>query len=121
MRAREGREKSMARGTWEDFTSKYGFDDGETVEDRDFRARKRLVAMLNKLPGMKGLRALEYDRPGVHNPCLIVLLPNPDDRSDRRLKADWEAGKVGSCGLPEAVEDAIEALVEESYAKAGKR
>jgi hypothetical protein len=37
------------------------------------------------------------------------------------LQADWEAGKVGSCGLPEAVEDRIHTFVEEAYAKAGRR
>lgn len=115
------REAIMAIGTWEDFTSKYGFDDGETIEERDFRARKRLVGMLNKLPEMKGFRALEFDRVGVHNPCLIVLLPNPEGRSDRRLQADWEVGKVGTCGLPDAVEDKVYELVEKAYRKARRR
>jgi hypothetical protein len=111
----------VAIGTWEDFTEKYGFGDGETVEGRDFRARKRLVAMLNKLPAMKGLRAVEYDRPGLHNPCLIVVLPNPEGRTDQQLNADWEAGKIGTCGLPEAVEDKIHGLVDKAYAKARRR
>lgn len=33
----------MAAGTWEDFTDKYGFNDGAQVEERDFDARKNDV------------------------------------------------------------------------------
>ena len=59
----------MATGTWEDFTDKYGFSDGEGVEQRDFEARARLVEMLNHHEAMKaaGLHALEYDRPGLQS------------------------------------------------------
>ncbi len=66
----------MATGTWEDFTDKYGFSDGEGVEHRDFEARTRLVEMLNDHEAMNaaGLHALEYDRPGLHNPCLVVVV-----------------------------------------------
>jgi hypothetical protein len=61
----------MATGTWEDFKHKHGFNDGEGVEPRDFEARTGLVQMLNDHKAMKaaGLHALEYDRPGLHNPC----------------------------------------------------
>src|SRR5260370_11990958 len=36
----------METGNWEDFTGKYGFSDGEGVEQRDFEARARLVCWL---------------------------------------------------------------------------
>jgi len=113
----------MAIGSWDDFTSKYGFSDGETVENRDFRARKRLVRMLNRLPAMKDaqLRAIEYDRPGVHNPCLVIVLPNSEGKRDKQLTEEWLEGKLGSCGLPEAVEDKIYGLADKAYAKAGRR
>ena len=66
----------MATGTWEDFTDKDGFSDGEGVDQRDFEARARLVEKLNDHEAMKaaGLHALEYDRPGLHNPCLVVVV-----------------------------------------------
>jgi len=39
----------MATGTWEDFTDKYGFSDGASVEQRDIEARARLVEMLKAM------------------------------------------------------------------------
>ena len=78
----------MATGTWEDFTDKYGFSDGEGVEQRDFEARARLVEMLNEHEAMKaaGLRALEYDRPGLHNPCLVVVVKGQAEATRELLK-----------------------------------
>src|SRR5271165_5628815 len=69
-------EQSMATGTWDDFTDKYGFRDGASVGPRDFEARSTLVEVLNDHAAMKaaGLQALEYDRPGLHNPCLVVVV-----------------------------------------------
>jgi hypothetical protein len=66
----------MVTGTWEDFTNKYGFCDGASVKSRDFGARSTLVEVLNDHGAMKaaGLQALECDRPGLHNPCLIVVV-----------------------------------------------
>lgn len=61
----------MAIGTWDDFTSKFGFGDGATAEQRDFWARDALVDMLNKR--WPAMRAEGYDRPGVHNPVLILV------------------------------------------------
>lgn len=91
----------MATGTWDDFTSKYGFCDGETVEERDFQARKRLVRLLNALPAFKELRAIEYDRPGMHNPCLIIILPNRNGESDTELLTEWQSRRTEGCGLPD--------------------
>jgi len=85
----------MATGTWEDFTDKYGFSDGEGVEQRDFEARARLVEMLNDHEAMKaaGLHALEYDRPGLHNPCLVVVVKGQAKAAKELLKL-WLAGAV---------------------------
>ncbi len=106
----------MARGTWDDFTDKWGFSDGNGVEQRDFEARAIIISKLNGLPEFKGsnVRAVAYDRPGVHNPCLIILLPNPDGKPDDQLLADWIANKIESVQLPEGDYD-LEELVYESY------
>lgn len=69
----------MAHGTWDDFTDKYGFSEGEMVEERDYLVRTELVRMLNELPAMKaqGFRAVEFDRNGCHNDCIIEIV-GPD-------------------------------------------
>ncbi|HWG45160.1 MAG TPA: hypothetical protein VN688_20490 [Gemmataceae bacterium] len=107
----------MAAGTWEDFTDKYGFNDGAQVEERDFDARKRLVALLNDRPEMQAakVRALEFDRDGFHNSCLIVLLPAVDGKTDAELMADWMAGPGEEAKLPELTDhddDTIDPLGE---------
>jgi hypothetical protein len=86
----------MARGTWEDFTNKYGFGDGEQVEERDFLARKHLLNLLNDTALFKsrGVRAIGYDRPGMHNSCLVILLPNPDGKNDADLLETWLANEL---------------------------
>jgi hypothetical protein len=106
----------MARGVWDDFTEKYGFGDGAGIEQRDFDARAIIISKLNSLPEFKTnrVRAVAFDRAGVHNPCLIILLPNPDGKPDDQLLADWIANKVDEVKLPEGDCD-IEELVYESY------
>ncbi len=107
----------MARGSWyNDFTEKWGFNDGESIEQRDFDAREILISKLNGLPEFKAsnVRAVAYDRPGVHNPCLIILLPNPDGKPDDQLLADWIANKIESVQLPEGDYD-VEELVCQAY------
>ena len=106
----------MATGTWEDFTSKYGFGDGASVEPRDFEARAKLAEMLNDHEAMKaaGLRALEYDRPGLHNPCLVVVVEGRS-KSDTELLKSWLAGEIGKARLPHELELAISELVAEAY------
>lgn len=106
----------MARGTWEDFTSKYGFSDGASVEPRDFAARAKLVEMLNDHEVMKtaGLRALEYNRPGLHNPCLLVLVEGRAKSNTESLKS-WLAGEIGKAPLPGELELTASQLVAEAY------
>ena len=52
-------------------TSKYGFNDGETTEERDYQARDNLCTLLNAREEMKaaGVRAIPFDRPGVQYGC----------------------------------------------------
>ena len=106
----------MATGTWEDFTDKYGFSDGEGVEQRDFEARARLVEMLNDHEAMKaaGLHALEYDRPGLHNPCLVVVVKGEAKAAKELLKL-WLAGEIKEAPVPDEIEHEIASLVTEAY------
>ena len=106
----------MATATWEDFTDKYGFSDGEGVERRDFEARAKLVEMLNDHEVMKaaGLHALEYDRPGLHNPCLVVVVKGQAKTAKELLKL-WLAGEIKEAPVPDEIEHEIARLVAEVY------
>jgi len=110
------RRKSMATGTWDDFTDKYGFRDGASVEPRDFEARSTLVEVLNDHGAMKaaGLQALEYDRPGLHNPCLVVVVKG-QGKSAGELLTSWLAGEIEEERLPDELELEITELVAEVY------
>jgi len=106
----------MATGTWDDFTDKYGFCDGASVEPRDFEARSTLVEVLNDHPAVKaaGLQALEYDRPGLHNPCLVVVVKG-QGWSAAELLNSWLAGEIEQAPLPDELELKISELVAEAY------
>jgi hypothetical protein len=106
----------MATGTWDDFTDKYGFRDGASAEPRDFEARSTLVEVLNDHAAMKaaGLQALEYDRPGLHNPCLLVVVIG-QGKSAVELLTSWLSGEIEEAPLPEELELEISGLVAEAY------
>ena len=106
----------MATGTWEDLTHKYGFCDGASVESRDFEARSTLVEVLNDHRAMKaaGLQALEYDRPGFHNPCLVVVVKG-HGKSAAELLTSWLVGEIEEAPLPDELELEISEFVAEAY------
>jgi hypothetical protein len=109
----------MAIGSWEDFTSKWGFNEGVSTESRDFEARALIVAELNEMTGVRAakIRAIEYNRPGFHNSCRILILPNPEGRSDVDLVAAWKANKLEVVDLPLSVSEVINEVVSEAYAQ----
>jgi len=59
----------------DEFLDKYGFADG-SGEPADAQAvRTACVALLNAIGTRRGseVKAVEYDRPGVHNSCMIMF------------------------------------------------
>lgn len=64
--------------------SKHGFNDGENVPIYAGDYRKILVKLINQaLPESCLSEAYAYDRPGLHNSCLILWRPKgsvPDQR-----------------------------------------
>ena len=107
----------MARGSWDDFTGKYGFNDGEATEGRDYRVRTEICKRLNELPEMQQMkiRAVEFDRPGMHNGCLIVILANPDGLSDADLLDKWLTSNMVESELPDGVGEKIEEIISDAY------
>jgi len=67
----------MATALWEDFTDKFGFNDGSTSENRDYKIRDTICQLLNETPEFKDakVKAWPYDGGGMHNNCYIILLP----------------------------------------------
>jgi len=109
----------MARGTFDDFTSKWGFSDGEMTEERDFQGRDKLCELLNAREDVQenGIRVIPFDRPGLHNACMLVVLANEDGLTDEELLNRWGSDRIDEVSLPESVapEDLCE-LICEAYA-----
>jgi hypothetical protein len=107
----------LAFGSWQDFTSKWGFNEGASTESRDYEARASIVAELNEMTGVKAakVRTVEYNRPGFHNSCLILILPNPADRSDAELLAAWKTGDLQEVELPASVLELVDEIIAEAY------
>src|SRR6266481_5022822 len=105
------------QGNWHDFTSKYGFGDGQGVTSDDFEARSRLVKLLNEHPGMisSGLRSLEFNRSGFHNPCLVIVLQRDGMTTDDELYRLWSSCAITDQPLPEPVAAEIDELVAAAY------
>lgn len=106
----------MARGNWDDFQSKYGFNEGAATEARDWRVRDILCGLLNARAEMKtaGVRAIAYDRAGMHNACLVLLLKAVEGKTDEQLLAEWQGSADAAIELPD-LEVEIDQLVEEAY------
>jgi hypothetical protein len=75
---------------WDDFRDKYGFDDGASVPPDAEAVRSVYVDVLNAIATRRraNCRAVEYDRSGLHNYCMILFrkvepadaeLGGPDD------------------------------------------
>src|SRR5262249_8325871 len=56
--------------------TKYGFQDGDAVPPDAWAARTVYVHALNVLLARHGsqVRVMAYDRPGVHNECMILTV-----------------------------------------------
>lgn len=109
----------MARGTWDDFTSKWGFGDGDALEGRDFRTRDILVRLLNKRPEIKAarIRAIPYDRPGLHNACMIILAQDVHGKTDHALLEEMWSEDKPDVDLP-SLNVPLEELIAAAYDKA---
>lgn len=107
----------MARGTIDDFSDKYGFGDGAMLEGRDWRARDKLCELLNDRAKIKeaGIRVVPFDRPGVHNACQILLLPDQSGLTDAELEAKWRADQLDEVSLPDSLEMEVGEMIAEAY------
>ena len=70
---------------FDEMRTKYGFCDGGTVPPDAQACRKVYVEALNQIAAKLGseLRAYACDRPGVHNPYLILFCERTHERITR--------------------------------------
>ena len=107
----------MARGLFEDFTDKFGFGDGAMLEERDWRVRDKLCELLNDRAEIKDaeIRVIPFDRPGMHNACLLLILPNETGLTDAELEAKWRADQLDEVSLPDSLEMEVGEMIAEAY------
>jgi len=62
---------------WEEYQSKWGFGDGDSMPPDAYAVRTVYCREINKLAKKKGskIRLLAWDRAGMHNCYLIVPVP----------------------------------------------
>lgn len=110
----------MARGRWEDFADKYGFNDGDSVDTLDFAARHFLVKALNynRVMQEKGLRAVAYQFAGVHNGARILILENKGRVRGKSVVRDDLPKGTKVLSLPDELNNEIIDLVDASYDEA---
>lgn len=62
---------------WDDMQTKYGFSDGNAIPPDAEVCREIYVRTMNLLleKHESKVRVMPYDRPGTHNPLLIVNVP----------------------------------------------
>ena len=86
---------------WDEFISKYGFGDGDHLPPDCWETRTAMVRLINAAAEQLGSdrRVAEYDRPGMHNSCMVLIVPKePDDETSAEQEADAD----------DALDDAIE-------------
>jgi hypothetical protein len=107
----------MSRGTWEDFSDKYGFNDGNSVDTLDYAARDFLLKKLNGNQIMRGrkLRAVTVICATVHNGCQIFIVRDEGALSGISKVEDELPPDTKFEKLPKELKNMIEDLVYESY------
>lgn len=68
-----GMEVKMLTQIYEEMRSKWGFSEGEMIPNGAENVQKAIVELINKnLPENCPVEAYAYERPGLHNWCLIL-------------------------------------------------
>jgi hypothetical protein len=107
----------MARGTWEDFSDKYGFNDGNSTDTLDYAARDFLVKKLNQnqILRRRKLRAVAVICATVHNGCQIFIVRDEGKIRGKSKVEDELPPDTKFVKLPRELENLIDDIVYESY------
>jgi hypothetical protein len=99
---------------WDDMQTKYGYSDGDATPDGVEVYRTVYIRAVNRLAEQLGsrVRAVAYNRFGVHNSCLIILYRLCDlegQECDLTLHTDLAAGEAAPDeAMGEAIRQAYE-------------
>lgn len=84
---------------YDEMHDKYGFGDGGNTPPQAWLARDVYVTAINHFAAKRGsrVRLVRYDRPGMHNGCMVMLVAESDmlrlQRPDGTfLLCEWPAG-----------------------------
>lgn len=117
---------------YDDMQHKYGFSDGEAVPPDARECREVYIRFLNALAERLGskVRAIAYDRGGVHNPYLILLRyegketaddadAEQDDAWQRAVEIAEEADLDNNCVRVQVTiaEDDLKAVIDEAFVR----
>ena len=91
---------------WDEMGDKFGFSDGEALPPDVWKHREVYVKIINALAESRGsgIRVVCFDRGGVHNPCMVLLVEkkyvNDPDILAGTKSTDWEG-----MGIPEGQDE----------------
>lgn len=94
---------------WDDMQTKYGFSDGDATPDGVEVYRTVYIRAVNRLAEQLGsqVRAVAYDRFGVHNSCLIIMHRLCDLEGQERDLTQHTDLAAGEAAPDEAMGEAI--------------
>lgn len=91
---------------FDEMLTKWGFGDGDAEPDGVYVYRKAYVAAINAFAEKyeSNFRAVEFDRPGLHNGC-VILFDNMEKPEEHPMS--WENANADE-GMVKAIESAYE-------------
>lgn len=91
------RNRRTAMLYWDDFRDKYGFDEGASVPPDAEAVRAVYVEILNAGATRLGAdcRAVAFDRPGLHNPCMVAFRKVDPAAADQGRPDDAMGAAIG--------------------------
>lgn len=93
---------------WSDMVDKYGFQDGENIPTGIEKYRSVYIQAINKLAKKhnSAIRLIAYDRPGMHNWCMVLFVPEDTmyiDRNAETSKLSLDEGMLTAIDAADAM------------------
>ena len=102
---------------WNEMNEKYGFDDGAAIPPDAFACRGVYLRAVNTLATKHGsaCRVVAYDRPGVHNCCIVVTVTREyHDSLPAKARYSGQTYPPESA-VPKQTDDALRQAIAEAF------